>query len=210
MTLLAPPPETATLAARFGVSADRVRAEPFPGTATEEDVLRVREEEGVLCELVDGTLVEKAVSEETSVVAARLIWLLTNVVEEHDLGWVLAPDGYVRLFGGTLLRAPDVSVVLDEQRPNGLATRGYSDGAPALCVEVVSPSNRRAEIDRKRGEYFANGCRLVWVVRPRRRTVEVFGPSGLLRTLREDDVLTGDSVVPQFAARVSKILRRGG
>ena len=42
------------------VPAARVRSEPAPGAATVEDVVRLRNSERRLYELVDGTLVEKA------------------------------------------------------------------------------------------------------------------------------------------------------
>src|SRR6476660_1203053 len=43
-----------------GIDPARVRLRPMPGTATEKDILRAeREPQKALCELVDGTLVEK-------------------------------------------------------------------------------------------------------------------------------------------------------
>jgi Uma2 family endonuclease len=36
--------------------------------------------------------------------------------------------------------------------------------APELCVEIVSPSNTKAEIDYKVSLYFAQGAQEVWVV----------------------------------------------
>jgi Uma2 family endonuclease len=36
--------------------------------------------------------------------------------------------------------------------------------APELCVEIVSPSNTKAEIDFKVSLYFAHGAQEVWVV----------------------------------------------
>ena len=41
-----------------GVSASRVRFQPFPGTATVRDVIAVHDAENRLCELVDGVLVD--------------------------------------------------------------------------------------------------------------------------------------------------------
>ncbi|MFH5803236.1 Uma2 family endonuclease [Alienimonas sp. DA493] len=208
----------AELAERFGtLPADRVRTKPSPGTATATDAESARAE-GVLCELVDGTLVEKAVSEVTAFIAMRLGMFLGNFLEEHDLGWVMGADGFVDLYGGLLQRAPDVSVVLDEQRPDGLAARGYSEGAPALCVEVFSPSNTRPEMERKRREYFENGCRLCWTIYPatdgQPATCEVHTPEtgpeeGAGAVLTEADDLTGGAVLPGFAVPFVKALRRG-
>ena len=41
------------------IPLDRIRMQPPPGTATEEDVIAIHSREKRLCELVDGTLVEK-------------------------------------------------------------------------------------------------------------------------------------------------------
>jgi hypothetical protein len=42
-----------------GYPDDRIRIKPLPGTATEQDVLEAEARTGRICELIDGTLVEK-------------------------------------------------------------------------------------------------------------------------------------------------------
>ena len=111
------------LAGRVGaVRLWRIRNDPPPGSATEADVQRLRREESVLCELIDGVLVEKAVSDVAAFLAMELGRLLGNFVAPRRLGWVPGPDGFVWLFG-TRLRAPDVSFVRRDQRPAGPAAR---------------------------------------------------------------------------------------
>ena len=66
MSILESPPRAemtvAELASRVGeVPLWRIQSNPAPGTAGENDVERMRLEKGVLCELIDGVLVEKAV-----------------------------------------------------------------------------------------------------------------------------------------------------
>jgi len=60
-TLLSPPsPRVSDLLEQLGdIPAFRVLLPPVPVTATVEDVVEVRNRERRLCELVDGTLVEK-------------------------------------------------------------------------------------------------------------------------------------------------------
>ncbi len=36
--------------------------------------------------------------------------------------------------------------------------------APEICVEILSPSNRRSEIEEKKQLYFAGGAQEVWIV----------------------------------------------
>lgn len=49
--------------------------------------------------------------------------------------------------------------------------------APEICVEIISPSNVQAEIEEKRGAYFAAGAREVWLV-AEAGTIRYFGPAG--------------------------------
>src|SRR5437773_9665149 len=89
-----------------GISADRVRFQPYPGTATERDVIEVHDRENRLCELVDGTLVEKVMGFDESRFALLLGTYLVNYLEQHELGAAVGADGMMRLFPG-LVRIPD-------------------------------------------------------------------------------------------------------
>jgi hypothetical protein len=52
-----------------GISPKWIRFRPAPGTATERDVIRIRDRERRLFELVDGVLVEKVMGYWESVLA---------------------------------------------------------------------------------------------------------------------------------------------
>ena len=186
----------ADLLRRLGnIPADRVRLHPPPGTATEEDLIRNNESKfrTAICELVDGTLVEKPVGWEESAIAGLIIQALLNFVRPRKLGTVLAPDGMLRLVPG-LLRAPDVSFLA-----RGKLTRykrggeRYPSVAADLAVEVISKSNTKAEIARKLDEYFAAGTRLAWVVDPKTMTVRV-------HTAPEESVVLRPSTMSSTAA----------
>jgi Uma2 family endonuclease len=53
--------------------------------------------------------------------------------------------------------------------------------APELCVEVVSPSNSRKELTDKRNAYLASGAQEVWIVYPKSKRCEFYGPQGQLQ-----------------------------
>jgi Uma2 family endonuclease len=197
------------LAARIGaVPLWRVRTDPSPGSATEADVERIRRDEDRICELIDGVLVEKAVSDKSAFVAAELIFFLNSFVRPRRIGWVLAPDGYVWLFGRHL-RAPDVSFVRRNQRPGGkVLSTGYADVAPVLAVEVFSPGNTTAELERKRTEFFAAGTELFWIVYPERQEIVVSTGPDEHRTLGPDDLLDGGTVLPGFTLKVADLFER--
>jgi Uma2 family endonuclease len=50
--------------------------------------------------------------------------------------------------------------------------------APELCIEVVSPSNSRKKLTEKRDAYLASGAREVWVIYPKSKRREIYGPEG--------------------------------
>src|SRR5438046_1774546 len=93
------------------IAPERVLCDPYMGTATEADLLKhLDADDKRLCELVDGTLVEKAVGYYESLVAVILIRHLLDFIEPRQLGAVSAGDGPLRLRLG-LVRLPDVAFV---------------------------------------------------------------------------------------------------
>ena len=72
-------PTLADIAEELGVSPDRVLARPYPGTATVEDLIAVNDHEDRICELVEGTLVEKVMGYFEGCFASVLLQLLMNL-----------------------------------------------------------------------------------------------------------------------------------
>src|ERR687890_208242 len=88
------------LRALGGVPLERILFDPWPGTATEADLLRYVERDKRLCELVDGTLVEKPVGYLESFIASVLITHLNQFILPRDLGIVTGEAGLMRLVSG--------------------------------------------------------------------------------------------------------------
>src|SRR4051812_40763804 len=75
------------------VPTSRIRFQPCPGTATEDDVLATQAKEDRLCELIDGILVEKAMGFAESLLAVYIASILRSFVRSRKLGLVAGPDG---------------------------------------------------------------------------------------------------------------------
>lgn len=181
-----------------GIPASRVRVDPAPGTATIRDLLRLWKAEGRMCELVDGTLVDKPMAAPESYIAGQIQTSINLYLMTHKLGFTLGEQGMLKLSKG-LIRAPDVSFVSWEQLPQPKVPREPLFALyPDLAVEVYSKGNTRKEMARKRREYFRAGCRLVWIVYPRTETVDVYSDPEHFTTYSDADTLNGDDVLPGF------------
>jgi Uma2 family endonuclease len=104
------------LAALGGVPHSRIVFDPWPGTATEADLLYMVDHEKRLCELIDGTLVEKPVGCWEGLIAANIIVLLAAFVSPRNLGAVFGADSTLRMKSGRI-RLPDVSFVASARLP---------------------------------------------------------------------------------------------
>jgi Uma2 family endonuclease len=207
-----PKPPNVTIAdllRRLGkIPAARVRLHPMPGTATEKDVIRILDEENRPCELVEGTLVEKAMGYEESAIAAYLITCLNNFVLPRKLGIVTGESGAVRLFPG-LVRIPDVAFASWDCFPERKRPKTpVPHLAPDLVVEVLSKSNTKPEMARKLGEYFQAGVRLVWLINPKTQTARVYTAVDQFVLLKGDQALDGGDVLPGFSMPFLELFAR--
>lgn len=190
------------------VPACRVRFVPAPGSATIEDVIRLSESEGRLFELVDGTLVEKAMGWQESLLAGVIMQWLNNYLDQHRIGVATGPDGMTRLFSDTV-RGPDVAFVAWTRLPDGrIPTAPIPDLVPNFVIEVLSVSNTYSEMSRKRREYFHAGVELLWMVDHRSRTITVFRSPQEALVVAEGQTLDGGKVLPGWQVDVAELFSR--
>jgi Uma2 family endonuclease len=204
MSALSPPIKTlADLLHQLGdIPLDRIRFHPAPGTATKNDVIEAEARENVLCELINGVLVEKAVGFRESGLAMFVGIMLDAFVRPRNLGLVTGADSTMELMPG-LVRIPDVAYTRWDRMPQGRCPDDPIPAiAPNLAVEVLSRSNTRAEMKAKRLDYFSAGVELVWEIDPVAREVMVYISNSILVTLTAADVLDGGTVLPGFAVPV--------
>lgn len=203
MSAVASPGSIETLADLFdrlgGVPPERIRFRPYPGTATEADVLAAMQgPDKRLCELVEGVLVEKAMGYRESELAGFLLGLVNAFVIPRNLGLVAGADGALQLFS-ELIRIPDVSFINWDRFPGRRRPKKPIPAlVPDLAVEVLSASNTPGEMARKRLDYFTTGVRLVWEIDPEARTVTVYTGVNAFEALTAADTLDGGDVLPGF------------
>ena len=121
-----------------------------------------------------GNILMSPVSNWHSELQAEIAYLLRKLL---DGGKALTECSVATSEG---VKSPDVAWASDAFLSVNRRSTPFAD-APEICVEVLSPSNSRAEMDEKRSLYFAAGAQEVWVCDKDGR-IEFFSPTGSLTT----------------------------
>ena len=173
---------------------------------TPEDLLAMPD--GKSYELVGGQLVERNMGAESSWIGGCLLSRLNRFCEEHEVGWAFPADNGYECFAHApgLVRKPDVSFIRCSRLPGRKLPKGWVKVSPDLAVEVVSPNDTVYELEDKLEDYQKAGVPLVWVIYPNSRTVRVHRADGSITYLHEDDVLSGEDIIPGFRCPLREVL----
>ena len=159
-------------------------------------------------ELIDGELRERNMSLLSSRVAVSLARRLDLHCEQNNLGWVVDAECGYKCFPWkpSWIRRADVSFIgIDRLPSDEQRSQGYVTIPPDLAVEIVSPNDRVSELDEKIDEYLRAGVRLIWIINPETRKVQVSRHDGSVIPLRAEDELSGEDVLPGFRCKVDDL-----
>ncbi|HWE95587.1 MAG TPA: Uma2 family endonuclease [Tepidisphaeraceae bacterium] len=182
-------------------------SQPATRTYTPEALLGLPD--AVSYELVDGRLVERNVSVESSRIAACILYLLKIETSRTNEAIVYGPDLGYQCFPNELdrIRKPDVSAVRTRRMEGMRDDPGYMPIPADLAVEVISPNDLAYEVAAKVEEYLAAGFGVVWVVHPQLRTVTIYKARGIAAVLHEDDEITAEPALAGFRCRVGDFFK---
>ena len=153
------------------------------------------------CEYIDGEVVQLNVGTgKHGSVQVECSAMLRAYLKQNPIGRVYA-ELHCKLRIGAHLRyrLPDVCVIL------GPFVEGYPEGAPDLCVEIRSPEDSVSDQIGKFEDYFANGCKIGWLILPEEGTVLVLKPGAAPRVARGGDYLDGAEVLPGLRIPVTEL-----
>jgi Uma2 family endonuclease len=145
---------------------------------------------------------------------SRLTVTLGQHVYAHDLGELFSEStGFLLERDPDTLLCPDVAFVAKGRLAAGGLRWSFSEIAPDLAVEVLSPGDRPGAVRAKVVEYLRLGVRCVWIFDLAERRVQVHargeGPDRRITTaeLGEGDVLDGGDVLPGFRQSLAELFR---
>jgi Uma2 family endonuclease len=127
--------------------------------------------------------------------------------EEAGGGQVYIEAGYKLSPDPTTWLEPDVSFLRDARVRDTLES-DYFLGAPELAIEVVSPPESAADLNRKVELYLRAGSVAVWVIYPKQRHVRVFLADGRSLLREANDMLSLPELLPGWEFPVSKLFKR--
>ncbi len=155
-------------------------------------------------ELIEGVLKEVSPSSfKLDVLSVRIASVIFSYVDAHELGYVSGSSGgFILNEHPATVVAPDVGFVRAERFPDGMPDRGFCPAPPDLAVEVISPTDRNADIAGKQELYRRAGVPLVWWVDPEKQTVTVYRFGQSPEVVDASGTLDGGDVLPGFALEV--------
>ena len=187
-------------------TATKPKTKPARQLLTADDLLRL-DAQGVRGELIRGALIRMTpAGHRHGKIVMNLGAELRNYVKPRKLGTVVGSDSGVRLERDPdTVREPDIAFFSAAKIPLDADIPGYAEVAPDLVVEVVSPSDRLAAVNDKALMWLRYGARLVWVVHPDARAVDVHREGHPVAVLGVHDALDGLDALPGFSCPVSEI-----
>ncbi len=185
----------------------RIRLSPPPGTATEDDMLAAECDDHV-CELIDGVLVEKAMGLLESQLGFMLGHLLQCYLDQNPIGALFGEKAPFRTIKSRV-RLPDLAFLLwTRYATQAKDPPAISKVTPDLAVEVISPSNTKAEMSIKLKEYFDAGVRHVWYIYPKTKTADLYTSPKNPRHIGVDGFLAAEDLLPGFQLRLGELFDR--
>lgn len=157
-------------------------------------------------ELIHGEIYEKMPTEVHGTIAHTLHGELYIYQKQHDRAIRVSAEARHGLPDDPDTDLiPDIAVNLDTTRP--LVERGIIPHMPDLAIEIKSPSDSYTAMREKASYYLQNGSRLVWLIYPERKVVEVYRAGEESELYTVEHVLDGGEVLPGFSLPVAQIFQ---
>jgi Uma2 family endonuclease len=167
-----------------------------------EALMAKPENEERLLERIYGEIVEKMPKQLHALIASLLGGFLFVYLREHPIGWLFSEVRISLPDDDQNDRIPDIAFALKEGR--AIDPDAPLNYMPELLVEIQSPDQSDKFMADKGAYYLSRGAKMVWLVYPHKRLIEVLTPTDR-QLLTLGDTLTGGDLLPGFSVPVRDI-----
>jgi Uma2 family endonuclease len=131
------------------------------------------------------------------------LWLYGR---ETGLGRVFTSEtGIIVSKSPTTLLVPDLFFIKFEHLPDAKLPVRFFEVPPDVVLEILSPSQRFADLLEKAAMYLKFGVPLVWLVDADRKAITALTGDGVVRVYHLGDILDGGDVLPGFSVPVDRL-----
>lgn len=155
-----------------------------------------------LLELIHGEIFEKMPTQEHGLIALNIGSELTAYAKQHKNGRPGVEVRHQATDDDRNSRLPDVSFTCANVP---IVAQGSVTAMPDLAVEIKSPADTIKAMRETAAYYLANGSRLVWLVYPNLRLVEVYRSDADVEILDDEQLLVGHDVLPGFELSIASV-----
>jgi Uma2 family endonuclease len=175
-----------------------------------EAELQTLPDDGFNFELVEGQLVMSPKNNfQHEDICAELLMAMRSYARAKGLGAVLGSNAGCWMRDRNC-RAPDVSFI-SKARLKALgftrSTKRFLPAAPDLAVEILSPSNTRAEIDARLKDFFASGTQLAWIIDPESERAEIYHSPSDRKFVGKAGFLEGEQLLSGFRLPLAELFQ---
>ena len=136
----------------------------------------------------------------------NLVIAIGSRINNQQLGEMTSNAGLILSRDPDDVTAPDMAVYLNHTLPIQSSPEGYSITIPDLVAEVRSKNDWQPEIDDKVERYLRAGVKLVLIVDPARRAVQIYRPVQPPVLLGASDTIDISDLIPGLHVQVSDLL----
>lgn len=143
---------------------------------------------------------------ETSNRNLRILQQLGMWTDENNTGIAFDSSGGFKLPNGAD-RSPDAAWIPKEKWENLTPEQRqkFLPFCPDFLIELRSPSDNLNALQKKMKEYIKNGTKLAWLINPQDRQVEIYRKGQEVERLDNPQILSGESILPNFVLKLEKI-----
>jgi Uma2 family endonuclease len=154
-------------------------------------------------EIIEGELiVREPAGRYHNRIACKFLFLFNEFCSSHaELEYGNDNEGFLVQRKPDTLLSPDACLF----RKRAATDKTWMEFAPEIAVEVLSPSNTRAEIAYKRQKYFAAGSEQVWIADPKTKTIEFCFPDSARIIVQGDEIVEGRGIAQGMLIRLAEI-----